>query len=213
MQAAMTWAGAAVLVLALGAAPSMAETGEKDKISDQAAQWYLDKVFKSLGPQFSERDGTVVRIDRSKPDEVMVPMATAKTVIAVAWRGARARICDMPDEFVANFEALKITQNAKQAWTPQQRHFMKTLYNLVVQLNSGKAKVIVKDGETVVEEQEVASKVIKPCSDEERASLTKEVAAFVKEAEAAVAAKGGGATGSTAAPGAAAEAAPAADKK
>ena len=170
---------AAIAVLAIGvSAPAHAQ------ISDQSVNWYIQFVWNNLGAQFSERDGTVVRIDKSKKEEVIVPIDVARDVIVGGWRGARTRICDLTDEFAANFELTRANANKKGNWTAQQRHFMKALFQRVVQLNSGKTKVVVSEDGKVVKEEVVKSKIIKDCTDEERESLRKEIKAMVVKAEA-----------------------------
>ncbi len=168
---------AAITVVGVGtSAPARAQ------ISDQSVNWYIQFVWNNLGAQFSERDGTVVRINKSKKDEVIVPVDVARDVIVGGWRGARARICELSDEFNANYDLTRANANSKGKWTPQQRHFMKALFQRVVQLNSGKTKVVVSEDGKVVKEEVVKSKVIKECTDEERESLRKEIKAMVVKA-------------------------------
>ncbi len=155
------------------------------QISDQSVNWYIQFVWNNLGAQFSDRDGTVVRIDKTKKDEVIVPVDVARGVIVGGWRGARTRICDLPDEFAANFDLTRANANSQGKWSAQQRHFMKALFQRVVQLNSGKTKVVVSEDGKVVKEEVIKSKVIKECTDEERESLRKEVKAMVTKANAA----------------------------
>lgn len=159
-------------------------TPARAQISDQSVNWYIQFVWNNLGAQFSDRDGTVVRIDKTKKEDVIVPVDVARDVIVGGWRGARTRICDLPDEFAANFDLTRANANTKGTWTPQQRHFMKALFQRVVQLNSGKTKVVVSEDGKVVKEEVIKSKVIKDCTDEERESLRKEIKAMVVKASA-----------------------------
>lgn len=170
------------LVAVLAAVGMSTSAPARAQISDQSVNWYIQFVWNNLGAQFSDRDGTVVRIDKTKKDEVIVPVDVARDVIVGGWRGARTRICDLPDEFAANFDLTRANANAKGNWSPQQRHFMKALFQRVVQLNSGKTKVVVSEDGKVVKEEVVKSKVIKDCTDEERESLRKEIKAMVVKA-------------------------------
>lgn len=188
--------GLAVVLAAVGGVSGSAQA----QISDQAVQWYIQFVWNNLGTQFSDRDGTVIKIDKAKKDEIIVPLETAREVIVGGWRGARARVCDMPAEFAQNFEATRLAVNAKGEWTSQQRHFMKELYQRVIQLNSGKTKVVVSEDGKVVKEEEVKSKAIKDCTDEERASLKKEIAALDKKAKEVASKSGDSAPAPAAAP-------------
>lgn len=172
------------VVGAIGALTVTTSIPAQAQISDQSVNWYIQFVWNNLGAQFSERDGTVVRIDKTKKDEVIVPIDVARDVIVGGWRGARARMCDLPDEFTANFDLTRASANGKGSWTPQQRHFMKALFQRVVQLNSGKTKVVVSEDGKVVKEEVIKSKVIKDCTDEERESLRKEIKAMVVKANA-----------------------------
>lgn len=165
-----------VMIVVAGLATS---SPARAQISDQSVKWYIDFVWNNLGAQFSDRDGSVVRIDKTKKDEVVVPLDVARHVIVGGWRGARTRICDLPEEFNANFEITRATSNRMGTWSSQQRHFMKALFQRVVQLNSGNTKVVVREDGKVVEEKTVKSKVIKDCTDEERESLRKEIKAMV----------------------------------
>lgn len=174
----------AIAVVAMAAGMGVS-TPAKAQISDQSVNWYIQFVWNNLGAQFSERDGTVVRIDKNKKDEVIVPLDVARDVIVGGWRGARTRICELSDEFNANYELTRASANAKGKWTPQQRHFMKALFQRVVQLNSGKTKVVVSEDGKVVKEEVVKSKVIKDCTDEERESLRQEIKSMVIKANAA----------------------------
>lgn len=181
------WSGfrAGLFTIATVVTVSLGTSGPASaQISDQSVNWYIQFVWNNLGAQFSERDGSVVRINKNKKDEVVVPIDVARDVIVGGWRGARTRICDLSDEFNVNFELTRANANKKGNWTPQQRHFMKALFQRVVQLNSGKTKVVVSEDGKVVEEKVVKSKVIKECTDEERESLRKEIKAMVIKANA-----------------------------
>ena len=176
LRAGFTLAITTVVVATGASAPANAQ------ISDQSVNWYIQFVWNNMGAQFSDRDGTVVRINKSKKDEVIVPIDVARHVIVGGWRGARSRICDLPEEFTANFELTRASANRKGKWSSQQRHFMKELFQRVVQLNSGKTKVVVSEDGKVVKEEVIKSKVIKECTDEERESLRKEVKSMVQKA-------------------------------
>ena len=177
LRAGFTLAASLVVVSMSTSVPAKAQ------ISDQSVNWYIQFVWNNLGAQFSDRDGTVVRINKSKKEEVIVPIDVAREVIVGGWRGARARTCDLPDEFAANFELTRVSANKKGNWTAQQRHFMKELFQRVVQLNAGKTKATISEDGKVVKEEVIKSKVIKDCTDEERESLRKEIKGMVIKAK------------------------------
>ena len=155
LRAGFTLAITTVVVATGASAPANAQ------ISDQSVNWYIQFVWNNMGAQFSDRDGTVVRINKSKKDEIIVPIDVARHVIVGGWRGARSRICDLPEEFIANYDLTRASANRKGKWSSQQRHFMKVLFQRVVQLNSGKTKVVVSEDGKVVKEEVIKSKVIK----------------------------------------------------
>lgn len=171
-------AGAAALMLSAGAAVAQ----EKQKqLSDLTVQKYMEYAWSNMGPQYSDREGNTIKIEKSKKDQIIVPLDTAREVIITAGRGARARVCGLMQEEVLNFQSLVNRENAKNKWSKEQKQYMTVLHTTVIQLNAGTAKLRVDgEGNKLVEESQ-QPKPPRPCTDAERASLKEEIAAYVAQ--------------------------------
>lgn len=168
---------AAALLLTLGSAAGPVSAQE---LSELTVKKYMDWAWQQLPDKFTGADGKVIVFDKKNKDAILVPVDTAREVIVAGWRSVRAQACNLPDEQRANFESLKARENAKKKWTEQQTKYMLILHLTVMQLMTGKIKITVKDGKNVVSEEELPSKAVKPCTDEERAKLKETILAYVK---------------------------------
>lgn len=167
---------AVALTLASWVMPASAQ----EQLSDLTVSKYMDWAWQQLPDKFTDTDGEVITFDKSKKETILVPVETARDVILAGWRSVRAQVCELPDDQRANFESLKARENAKKTWTKQQTKYMLMLHLTVVQLLTGKIKVTVKDGETVVSQEELPGKAIKPCAAGEREKLKETILAYVK---------------------------------
>ncbi len=167
---------AAVLALGSWVAPASAE----EQLSDLTVKKYMDWAWQQLPDKFTDADGEVITFDKTKKETILVPVESARDVILAGWRSVRAQVCDLPEDQRANFESLKARENAKKTWSKQQIKYMMMLHLTVVQLLTGKIKVTVKDGETVVSQEELPAKTIKPCAEGEREKLKETILAYVK---------------------------------
>lgn len=189
-RAGTRWMAAAGVALVTGwaaAAPAVAQ-----QLSDRSVQWYMSRAYEQLLPAFTKPDGERVVIDKKQKDQIMIPIENAREIIYAARRSYRAQICGLQQEQADNYRAMQAREVAKGKWTKQQGIYIMTLHLTVVQLMTGTFKLIEKDGDKIVKQEEVPSKAIKPCDDDERAKLKEEIAAYVKASpELASAAPGG----------------------
>jgi hypothetical protein len=173
----MAGAGLA-LTVGLAAAPVLAQ--QQQQLSDRSVQWYMNRAFEQLLPAFTKPDGERVVIDKKQKDQIMIPVEDAREIIYIARRSYRAQLCGLQQEQADNYRAMQAREQAKRKWTKQQGIYIMTLHLTVVQLMTGTFKLVEKDGDKIVKQEEVPSKVIKPCTDEERAKLKEEIVAYVK---------------------------------
>lgn len=196
-RAGTRWIGAAGIALAAGLAawPAAAQ-----QLSDRTVQWYMNRAFEQLLPAFTNPDGERIVIDKKQRDQIIIPIEDAREVIYIARRSYRAQICGLQQEQADNYRAMQARELAKRKWTKQQGIYIMTLHLTVVQLMTGTFKLVEKDGDKIIKAEEVPSKSVKPCTDDERAKLKEEIAAYVKASPELASAAGRGApatTGST----------------
>lgn len=208
MKAGMSLVGAAVL--ATGLAVSSARAAE---MSEQAVRSYMGYAWAMTPAQFTKPDGVKILIDKKKREAVEVPVDVAREVILTAYRTARAQMCEMTQEGIDNHNSLMLREVQKKKWSDQQIVYINMLHLTVVQLMTSKVKIVEKDGDKVVVEEELQSKAVKPCADDERTRLKEQITAYVKTGPALASADPPPAPAAPAATPAAAQKTPAAAQK
>jgi Spy/CpxP family protein refolding chaperone len=168
----------AVLAGAAALAATTASAGEGD-LSDKSVQVIMDYAWALTPQQFSKKDGTVIVVDKSKRDAVMVPLDVAREVVRVARISAHAQVCNLPEEQTLNHRSLMRREVDKKKWTDQQTLYINQLHLTTVMLLSGKIKLVEKDGDkdVVVDEKQQPQQT---CTDEQRQKVKDLVAAYVK---------------------------------
>lgn len=169
---------AAVMV---SAAPVMAQ----DKgISDKTVKILMNYAWSSVPPQITLRSGKVVKFDRSKRDQIEVPLPVAKDIVVAAYRSYEAQICNLPAAMVANRDAMMARFLKVQDWTDQQIQYANLLHAFVVSYTAGKVELryIDEDNKEVKVTEIPPEKVIEPktCSDEQRKSVDERIFAYYK---------------------------------
>lgn len=191
-------AGAAI---ALPAASHAAGEGE---LSDKSVQVFMDYAWSLTPQQFSKKDGSIIIVDKSKRDAVMVPIDIAREVIRVGRISAHAQICNLAEDQTLNHRSLMKRELDKKKWTDQQTLFINQLHLTTVMLLTGKIKLVEKDGDKEVVIDEKSAPTVQTCSEEQKTKVKETIAAYVKAGPALAAAD------TQAAAAAAAEAPPAA---
>ncbi len=169
-------AGAAML-MGLVMAP-MASAAEGD-LSDKSVQVIMEYAWSLTPAQFSKKDGTVIMVDKKKPETAMVPLDVAREVVRVGRLSAHAQACNLPEEQVMNHRSLMKREVQKKKWSDQQELFINQLHLTTVMLLTGKIKLVEKDGdkEVVVDEKQAPAQT---CTEEQRQKVRDLIAAYVK---------------------------------
>jgi hypothetical protein len=189
--------GAAILAGAAALAPASATEGE---LSDKSVQVIMEYAWSLTPAQFSKKDGTVIVVDKKKPETAMVPLDVAREVVRVGRLSAHAQACNLPEEQVMNHRSLMRREVEKKKWSDQQELFINQLHLTTVMLLTGKIKLVEKDGdkEVVVDEKQAPAQT---CTEEQRQKVKDLVAAYVKTGPALASAEAGAvaptSTGST----------------
>lgn len=152
---------------------------QNKQLSDKSVQTLIDYAWAMTPAKFTAPDGKVIEIDKSKRQEVMVPLDVAREVIRVAWFSARAQQCNLEEEQRANYQTLMKREQAKK-WTDQQLLFIHELHLFTVMYTAGKVKIVANDeaGKDVVVTDQT-TKPPKPCNEDERKSVQKSIMAYV----------------------------------
>jgi len=187
-------AGAAMLV-GIAMAP-MASAAEGD-LSDKSVQVIMEYAWSLTPAQFSKKDGTVIIVDKKRPETAMVPLDVAREVVRVGRLSAHAQACNLPEEQVMNHRSLMKREVEKKKWSDQQELFINQLHLTTVMLLTGKIKLVEKDGdkEVVVDEKQAPAQT---CTEEQRQKVKDLITAYVKSGPALASAVEPGAAPGTA---------------
>jgi len=139
----------------------------------------MDYAWSLTPQQFSKPDGSVVLIDKSKKDEVEVPIDIARDVIMAGRLSAHAQICDLSEDQILNHRALMRRQEALKKWTPQQLVYISQLHLTTVMLLTGRIKLVEKEGDKEVVVEEEKKTPAQTCSDEQKKKVKELITAYV----------------------------------
>lgn len=194
-------AGIGAAILAGVAALAPAAFAAEGELSDKSVQVIMEYAWSLTPAQFSKKDGTVIIVDKKKPETATVPLDVAREVVRVGRLSAHAQACNLPEEQVLNHRSLMKREVDKKKWSDQQELFINQLHLTTVMLLTGKIKLVEKDGdkEVVVDEKQAPAQT---CTEEQRQKVKDLVAAYVKSGPALASAAEAGAvapasTGST----------------
>ena len=101
-----------------------------EELNDKTVGWLTEHAFGMLPDRFTTAEQKVIKVDRAKPDEYLIPVDAAREVIKIAYNSARAQICHMMDKQSDNYQALvKHEQDAKK-WSDKQLLYIRVLHTL-----------------------------------------------------------------------------------
>lgn len=173
IRAGVVLAGVAALALMGSVASATAQ-----ELSEHAVKSFMEYAWSLTPQQFSKQDGTVIVIDKSKKNQVLVPINVARDVIMAGRLSAHAQICDLRDDQIQNHRALMRREEVKRKWTPQQMVYISQLHLTTVMLLTGRIKLVEKQGdkEVVVDETKEPAQT---CTDEQKKKVKELIASYV----------------------------------
>jgi hypothetical protein len=157
---------------------------QKSELSAKSTKLIMGFALTTIPSEIKQPDGKVLKIDRSKPGEILVPINDARRIIMAARNSAHAQMCDLPELQSENYMALMRSEQAKNKWTQQQFLFINRLHLFTVMWLTGNVKFLEKDGKKeprVISEPDKGKK--KSCTAEEKAKVRKNIEAFLKSVQ------------------------------
>ncbi len=193
-----TWVGAALVAGAATLLPVTAGASDGE-LSDRSVQVFMEYAWSLTPQQYSKQDGTVIIVDKSKPDQAMVPVDVAREIIRVGRISAHAQVCNLAEEQVLNHRSLMRRELERNKWSDQQTLYINQLHLTTVMLLTGKIRLVEKDGdkEVVVDETKAPQQT---CSDEQREKVRALITAYVQSGPALASNDRGAAASATNAP-------------
>jgi hypothetical protein len=165
------------IVLLVGGGTAVAQGKE---LSDKSVLTLMQYAWAMVPQKFTTPVGKVIEVDKSKPNESIVPLDSAREVIRVARLSAFAQICNLEEEQKANYQTLMRREEAKSKWTDQQLLFINQLHLFTVMTMTGKVSLVEKDGDKQVQVQEGKPPKAETCTDTERKKVQQQIMAYVQ---------------------------------
>jgi hypothetical protein len=182
--------GGVVLLAATMIAPPMAVHAQAKAQNDRAVTLLMNFALNTIPRQFRQPNGEVISIDRTKKDEIVVPIEKAREIVTVADRSARAQYCNLPEEQSANFQSLMQRELASERWSKQQLVFITLLHATTVAYLTGSMHITFEgEGEAGKEVVTKGPVWTEPCTDRLRDDIKSRVLAYIAEMPAIPAAK------------------------
>jgi hypothetical protein len=171
--------------------PAAAQQPQKGQISDKSVVILMDYAWALTPEEFTTESNKIIRTDKSKFEQVKLPLNDAREVIRVGRLSAQAQMCELIEAQTANYEALMAREVARSKWTDQQLVFINKLHLFTVMFMTGQAKPVeeAEAGKALPKEAPAQKSV--SCSEADKKRIEDEVLAYVKATDAAPAAKGG----------------------
>jgi hypothetical protein len=192
---AVAMASATLALFGVSGLGSDVASAQGKDLSDESVKVLMNYAWAMTPVKFTRPDGSIIEVDKTKRDEVVVPLDQARDVIRVARLTAYAQICGLAEEQVANFQTMMAREQARKSdkggdkWTKQQMLYINQLHLFTVMTMTGKLKVVESEGEgakeVVVQETALGAKKPVTCSDTERQKVADQIKQYVQAEPAA----------------------------
>jgi hypothetical protein len=169
---------AAALVVVVG---TTAQAQGKE-LSDKSVSLLMQYAWAMTPQKFTTPQGKVIEVNKSKPNEVVVPLDIAREVVRVGRLTAYAQLCELPEEQVANYQTLMRREEAKTKWSDQQMLYINQLHLFTVMTLTGKVQIVEKEGDKQVVVKEGKPAKTETCTDTERKKVKEQILAYVNSA-------------------------------
>lgn len=182
-RAGRSLACATFLVASFAVMPASAQD-----LSEKATRAFMEYAWSLTPEAFTKPNGETIQIDKTKRDEVMVPLDVARDVIRAGRLSAHAQVCELTQEQADNHNSLMRRETLSKKWTPQQLVYINQLHLTVVMLLTGRVKLVEKgddkggDKDVVIEE---GAKQAQTCTAEQKQKVKDLITAYVKTGPAA----------------------------
>jgi hypothetical protein len=177
----MRRAGTSLACAAFLAAGAAAAPVDAQELSEKATRAFMEYAWSLTPEAFTKPNGETIQIDKTKKDEVLIPLDVAREVIRAGRLSAHAQVCELTQEQADNHNSLMRREIESKKWTPQQIVYINQLHLTVVMLLTGRIKLVEKEGgkekDVVVEE---APKQAQTCTAEQKQKIKELITAYVK---------------------------------
>ena len=174
----------ALTVSAIGiySAPHTAAAQTKE-LSDKSIETLINYAWAITPPKFTTPEGKTIEVDKSKRDQVVVPLDAARDIVKVGRLSASAQICGLAEQQAANYQTMMAREIAKKKWSEQQLLFISQLHLFTVMMMTGGVKVVDRgekegDKEIIIDNKKLGKPSDSACSDAEKGKVQEQLASY-----------------------------------
>lgn len=173
----------AAAVLLFHAGPASAQD-DGDRLSEKTVNVISGFALSTIPSEIKRPDGSVMKIDKSDVESIVVPIEDARRVIRVARLSAHAQMCDLPQLQAQNYLTMMRQERGKDKWTEEQLLFINRLHLFTVMWLSGNVRFVDKgDGSKEPEIISDPDESKYECTDEDRKQVRAAIENYLKKAK------------------------------
>jgi hypothetical protein len=172
------------------------ESEQKGGLSDSAVRVLMTYALSIIPDTYAGPDGKPVKVNKSDPNQFVIPVNDARRIIHAATRSAYAEVCDLKDLENANFVTLMRSEEARK-WSKNQMLLISALHMFSVSYFTGNIKITTEqepatagnlpakgaDASAVSKNGQPETEVLTPkrptCSPEQKIKVTNAINAYV----------------------------------
>ena len=110
-------------------------------MSDSRVRVMSTYALSILPDEVQDKSGNKVKLNKSDPNIYLIPIDDARRIIRVATRSAYAEACQLYDLEKANFQAMYLSEQARNVWSKEQMMFIQALHTFSTSYFAGNVKI------------------------------------------------------------------------
>ena len=151
------------------------------QLSDRSVEVLMNYAWTILPTKFTTQTNKVIVVDKSKKDEVVVPIEVGRDIIKVARLSAHAQICNLQNAQAANYQAMMRVETGKKKWSDQQLLYISQLHLFTILWLTGNVEITSDGGQKNVAVTNSAKQKKPTCTDGEREKVLKRIEDYVNK--------------------------------
>jgi hypothetical protein len=122
-----------------------APQGGSKPMSDSRVRVMSTFALSTLPDEVQDKEGNKIKLDKSDPNIYLIPLDDARRIIRVATRSAYAEACQLLDLGEENFQAMYMSEKARNVWSKEQLMFIQALHNWSAGYFAGRGKALITE--------------------------------------------------------------------
>ena len=156
---------------------------QKKSPSDKVVRVIENLAIPSLQNEYMRSDGTVVKLDKSDPKKLQIPMEDKRRVIRVGRWSAWAVICQLKDLSALNYNTMYELELKKKKWSKEQLAVIHSFHMSTLAFFAGDVEFSEDDPKDKDGRKKVSSLKKIECSEKQREVTKQTILEYVAKAK------------------------------